>query len=155
MNYEALKSELATPAYEKMTDQEAADALNAKTVATVRNIPTREIATWAAENGLMATLYAAERDSNTPAALYGAIKTLLTILTPGLLDEWRVLDSSGAPTGAAQAMIGGLQQAGLMTDERATELLAMAQTALRWVDVVGIGTVQPGHVQMIREGRWA
>ena len=153
MNYELLKTELARDEYKDLSNQQVADAINAKTVTTVRNIPTVEIATWAAENGLMAALFAAEREPETPAALYGVSKTLLTVLER--LDEWRVLDAEGKATPAAEAMIGGLIQAGLMTQEQAGQLLAMATTALRWVDVAGIGTVQPGHVQMIREGRWA
>lgn len=150
MNYELLKGELAKDEYKGLSDQEAADAINAKTVATVRNIPTVEIATWAAENGVMAALWAAERSPETPAALYGVIKTLLTVLDR--LNDWRVVDDGGNPTAAAMAMMGGLQQAGLMTPEQAEELVGMAFTDVRWVDKSDLGDVAYWDVARARTG---
>ena len=151
MNYDALKEELAKEEYKDLSDQAAADALNKPTITTTRNIPTVEIATWAAENGVMAGLWAAERMPETPAALYGAIKTLLTVLER--LDEWRILGDSGHLTPAASQMTGALIQAGIMTQEQANELAAMSTTTISRAEQLGLGVVLPGHVQMIREGR--
>lgn len=151
MNYQMLAEELAKDEYKALSDQEAADALNAKVIPVVRNIPTVEVATWAAENGLMAALWAAERSPDTPAALYGAIKTLLTVLER--LDEWRILDENSNPTQAATQMMGGLMQAGIMTQEQADELLAMATTTISRAQQLGMGVILPGYIQMIREGR--
>ena len=49
MNYQILASELEKPEYSGLSDQAVADALNAATITTVRNVPTVEVATWAAE----------------------------------------------------------------------------------------------------------
>lgn len=151
MNYQTLTEELTRDEYKALSHQEAADAINAETIPIVRNIPTVEIATWAAENGVMAGLWAAERNPETPATLYGAIKTLLTVLER--LDEWRILNESGQPTAAATQMMGGLIQAGIMTQEQADELAGMALTKISRGQQLRIGFVLPGHIQMVREGR--
>lgn len=151
MNYDKLKEELAKPEYATLSNQEAADLLNKAMILTVRNIPTIEIATWAAENGVMAGLWAAERATETPAALYGAIKTLLTVLER--LDEWRIVDEDRHLTPAASQMTAGLIQAGIMTMEQAYELAAMATRLISRAEQAGLGEVLPGHVQMVREGR--
>lgn len=151
MNYELLASEIAADKYKNMSDQEVADALNAATITTVRNIPIRELAEWSSQNGIMPALFAAERDPATPAALYGAIKTLLTILTPGLLDSWEVLGASGEPTSGANGLMGGLIQAGLMTTEQAGELAAMATMTASWAELYNDGQpVGDGHVASAR-----
>lgn len=151
MNYQTLATEIAKEEYKGLSDQAVADALNAATITTVRNVPTIEIATWAAENGVMAGLFALERAAETPAPLYGVIKTLLTILER--LDEWRILDAGGEPTGAAAAMMGGLIQAGVMSEAQAAQLTAMAQTKTSWAALHNNGEpVGDGHVRSVREG---
>lgn len=151
MNYQILATEIAKPEYSGLSDQAVADALNAATITMVRNVPTIEIATWAAENGVMAGLFALERAAETPAPLYGVIKTLLTILER--LDEWRILSDGGSPTSAAAAMMAGLIQAGVMSEAQAGELTAMAQAQTSIAAQIGLGRVEAGHVQMVREGR--
>lgn len=150
MNYQRLATEIAKAEYRELSDQAVADALNAATITTVRNVPTIDIATWAAENGVMAGLFALERSAETPAELYGVIKTLLTILER--LAEWRILDADGKPTPAALAMMGGLMQAGVMSEAQAGELTAMAKTPASWA-LVNLGQlVGDGHVKSVREG---
>jgi hypothetical protein len=151
MDYNKLQAELSQEKYKDLSDQEAADALNAATITTVRNIPIRDLAEWSSQNGIMPALFAAERDPATPAALYGAIKTLLTILTPGLLDSWEVLGASGEPTSGANGLMTGLIQAGLMTTEQAGELAAMAMTKTSWAALYNDGQpVGDGHVASAR-----
>lgn len=150
MNHQLLAEEVKLPEYEKLDDQAVADALNAPTITAVRNVPTVEIATWAAENGVMAGLFALERSPETPTPLYGVIKTLLTILER--LDEWRILSDDGKPTGAASAMMAGLKQAGVMSDAQVLELLTMAATMTSRAEQLGIGTVTAGDVQSARAG---
>lgn len=150
MNLDLLREELAKEAYKELADDAAADAINAKTIETVRNISTTELAAWAAENGLMANLWAAERSPETPAALYGVIKTLLAVLDR--LDEWLVVDVSGNLTPAAAQMTAALMQAGLMTAEQAAELQEMATTERRWVEWTGLGDVAYWDVARARAG---
>lgn len=150
MNYQWLAEELAREEYKDLDDQAAADRLNAKTITTVRNIPIRELATWASQNGIMPGLFAAERDPATPAPLYGAIKTLLTILTPGLIDEWQIFSPSGEPTPAASGIMAGLMEAGLMTGEQAEELAQMGMTLTSRAAQLQLGAVTAGDVQRAR-----
>ena len=153
MNYQKLATEIAKEEYSGLSDQAVADALNAATITTVRNIPIRDLAEWSSQNGIMPALFAAERDPSTPAALYGAIKTLLTILTPGLLDSWEVLGANGQPTSGANGLMAGLMQAGLMTTEQAAELAAMATTKTSWAALYNDGQpVGDGHVASVRKG---
>lgn len=152
MNYQVLVSEIAEEKYKGMNDQEVADALNAVEIATIRNVQIRELAQWSSQNGIMPALFAAERDPATPASLYGAIRTLLTILTPGLLDSWEILDVSGEPTGAASEIMGGLVQAGLMTSGQAGELVTMAKTMTSRAAQIGLPFVGAHHVAAARGG---
>lgn len=151
MNYQLLAEELKKPECEKLDDQAAADALNAATITTVRNVPISEIAEWAAQNGVMPALFAAERDPNTPAALYGAIKTLLTILTPGLLDSWEVLGQDSKATPGAQGIMTGLLVSGLITAEQVEELMTMAQTTTSWAALNWTGNIGAHHVSEARK----
>lgn len=151
MNYQALANELARDDYKALSDQEAADLLNAATIPVVRNVPTMEIATWAAENGVMAGLYMIDLSSDAPIALRSVVRTLLTVLER--LDSWRILGDDGQPTAAAQAMMSALMQAGVMTEEQAAELTTMAITTVSRAQQLGIGEVLPGHIQMVREER--
>ena len=152
MNCQILATEVAKEEYKDLSDQAVADALNAATITAVRNVPTVEIATWAAENGVMAGLFALERSPETPTPLYGVIKTLLTILER--LTEWRILTDGGEPTGAAAAMMAGLIQAGVMTDEQAGELMAMAMEQTSRAVQLGLQTVLASDVQRARGGVW-
>lgn len=152
MNYQLLAEELAREQYKGLDDQEAADVLNAETMPVVRNIPIRELATWASQNGIMPGLFAAERAPATPAPLYGAIKTLLTILTPGLIDEWQIFSPSGEPTPAASGIMAGLMEAGLMSGEQAEELAQMGTALTSRAAQLGLGTVTAGDVQSARAG---
>lgn len=150
MNYDKLKEEIAKEEYKGLSDSQIAALLNRATITAVRNVPTTEIATWAAENGLMAMLWAAERAPETPAPLYGAIKTLLTVLDR--LNEWRILDAGGHLTPAAMQMVGGLIQAGIMTQEQADELAAMATTTTSWAALNWPGEIAYWDVARARGG---
>lgn len=148
MNYQRLAEELAKEQYKDFDDQAVADSLNAATISIVRNVPTVEVAAWAAENGVMAGLFGLERSSETPAPLYGAIRTLLTILDR--LDEWRILDDGGKLTGAASVMMSGLLQVGVISEAQVEELIAMAVTETSRAEQLQLGTVTAGDVQRAR-----
>lgn len=150
MNYQLLAEELAREEYKDLDDQAAADRLNAATITAVRNIPIQELATWASQNGIMPGLFAAERDPATPAPLYGAIKTLLTILTPGLIDEWQIFSPSSEPTPAASRIMAGLMEAGLMTDEQAAELAQMGTALTSRAAQLQLGRIGPHHIAEAR-----
>jgi hypothetical protein len=151
MDYNILREELARDEYKSLSDQEAADALNAATVPAVRNVPTREIATWAAANGVMTALYMVNLTPDAPIELKAIVQTLLAVLER--LDDWHIVAGVGQPTPAASAMMAALMQAGILDEKQADELIGMATTYTSRGEQLGLGLVLAGHVQMIRAGR--
>lgn len=152
MNYQALAAEVAKLEYAELSDQEVADALNAATVVSVRNLPVAEVAAWATESGVMTGLYLVQLSQDAPIELRAIAQTLLNVLET--LDEWRIADPSGQPTAAAERIIGALVQAGVMTLEQSQDLVSLAVGAVSWGEVAGIGVILPEMVQSARSGEW-
>lgn len=151
MNYQTLTEELTRDEYKALSHQEAADALNAPTISIVRNVPTAEIATWAAENGVMSGLYMIDLSPDAPVELRAVVRTLLTVLER--LDAWRILSDDGTPTPAAQTMMGALMQAGVMTENQAAELMAMAVEMSSWATQNWAGKIGEHHVAEVRHAQ--
>ena len=148
MNYNALRAELKKDVYTGLSDQEAADLLNARSIPVIREIPTQEITAWAAQNGVMESLLIA-RATNDPGTLLNAkVEKLLIVLER--LPAWRVMSDDGAPTRTAQSDVAVLQSAGILTAEQTAELLAMALTTTSWSEQNGIGGLTAGDVQTAR-----
>lgn len=146
MNLEALAEELAKPEYAGMTDQEAADAVNAKTVAVRVPVDTWQIKQYAVEQGVWGAMKVALRSSDTPAEVYGLCSSIV---------DW-IDDPSGkigrvdVDLPSVQTMLGSLVLTGLATQAQVDAIVAMADQTLRWVDVNGIGTVGIGYVRNAR-----
>jgi hypothetical protein len=146
MNLSALATELAKPEYASMTDQEAADAINAKTVTVRRLVDTWRIKQYAIENGFWGKVRLAAENPTKDQ-----IERELCI---GLLD-W--VDDRGGniktvdmDLASVQTMLGGLVHFGYITETHAIELTAMANAPIRWVDSVGMGTIGDGHIRSVR-----
>jgi hypothetical protein len=146
MNLEPLATELAKPEYSGLTDQQAADAINAKTVTVRRLVETWRVKQYAIEQGIWATLKLARENTELPNELRGLCISIL---------DW-VDDSAGKiqtvdmDLPSVQYMLGGLVTATLATQEQVNAILAMADTPIRWVDSVGMGTIGDGHVRSMR-----
>ena len=146
MNLTPLQEELAKPEYSGLSDQAAADAVNAKTVAVRELVPCWLVKQLAIESGYWAAIKIASQSSDTPLAVRGVALSAV---------DW-IDDSSGKiqnvdmDSPAVTAMLGGLVAAGLLTQSQSNDLQALADQTKRWVDVVGIGTVGIGYIKNAR-----
>ena len=141
MNESALDAELSLPEYAAMTDQEAADAVMAKTVTVRRPVDSGLLMDAAMALGIWERLEsAAPPGSVDPPAAYA--RTMMT-----RLKESRPVDlDNPAVSGLVQNCI----QHGLIQVSEAQTINAMADTVIRWVDSNGIGEVGIGAVQNSR-----
>ena len=146
MNLAPLITELAKPEYSGLSDQAAADAVNAKTVAVRELVPCWLVKQLAIESGYWAAIKIASQSSDVPLAVRGVALSAV---------DW-IDDSSGKiqnvdmDSPAVLAMLSGLVAAGLLTESQSSDLQALADQTKRWVDVVGIGTVGIGYIKNAR-----
>ena len=146
MNLQPLQEELAKPEYSGLSDQAAADLVNAKTVAVRELVPCWLVKQLAIESGYWAAIKIASQSSDVPLAVRGVALSAV---------DW-IDDSSGKiqnvdmDSPAVLAMLSGLVAAGLLTESQSNDLQALADQTKRWVDVVGIGTVGIGFVRNAR-----
>jgi hypothetical protein len=140
---QALIDELSKPQYASMSDQAAADAINAKTVAVRKPVELWMVVEHSSRNGYRAKLELARTNGNHPCQ-ETAINILEYINSPRLQTVDMDLPST-------RGMVQALVQCQFATQEMADELLALADQTVRWVDHNGIGTLGVGLVQNARK----
>jgi hypothetical protein len=137
MNEQALIEELRQPQYATMSDQQAADAVNAKTVTIRQPVDSGLLMDACMAAGIWAQLEAANQpgSSDPPASL---ARTMMERLKqPRPLD----FDSPAVEQNVADCI-----QHGLITQEQQQQLSGLANKVLRWVDAEDIGEVGIGYV---------
>lgn len=142
MDYATLIAELQQPQYADMTDAEAAEALNAPSQPTRREVPARELIATAVLNGAYAAIDAgAESDNPQVRGLCRSVLVLLALPDQDVdLDDPRVIQ-----------MFGALQQAGIITPEQAAAIDALATTPGRSrAQEIGVGVVTEADVVAAR-----
>jgi hypothetical protein len=140
---QALIDELSKPEYASMSDQAAADAINAKTVTIRRPVDLWMVVEHSSRNGYRAKLELARTNGNHPCQ-ETAINILEYINSPRLQTVDMDLPST-------RGMVQALVQCQFATQAMADELLALADQTVRWVDHNGIGTLGVGLVQNARK----
>ena len=140
---QALIDELSKPQYASMSDQAAADAINAKTVAIRKPVELWQVEEHASRKGYRAKLERASKTEGHPCQ-----EIALNILAYINSARLNTVDMDLADT---QLMIGAMVQCQFATQTMADELLALADQTVRWVDHVGIGTLGRGGVQNARK----
>jgi hypothetical protein len=137
MNEQALIEELKQPQYAGLTDQQAADAVNAKTVTIRQPVDSGLLMDACMAAGIWAKLEAANQpgSSDPPASL---ARTMME-----RLKQPRPLDFDNP---AVQQNVADCIQHGLITQEQQQQLSGLANKTPRWVDVQGIGEVGIGYV---------
>ena len=137
MNEQSLIDELRKPEYATMSDQDAADAVNAKTVTIRQPVDSGLLMDACMAAGIWARLEAANQPGSTdpPASL---ARTMME-----RLKQPRPLDFDNA---AVQQNVADCIQHGLITQEQQQQLSGLANKTLRWVDVQDIGEVGIGYV---------
>ena len=140
---QALIDELSKAEYASMSDQAAADAINAKTVTVRKPVELWQVEEHASRKGYRAKL---ERASKTEGHLCQEVA--LNILAYINSARLNTVDMDLPDT---QLMIGAMVDCQFATQAMADELLALADQTVRWVDHNGIGTLGVGLVQNARK----
>lgn len=137
MNEQALIDELRKPEYAGLSDQQAADTVNAKTVTIRQPVDSGLLMDACMAAGIWAQLEAANQpgSSDPPASL---ARTMME-----RLKQPRPLDFDNP---AVQQNVADCIQHGLITQEQQQQLSELANKVLRWVDVEDIGEVGIGYV---------
>jgi len=138
MNEQALIDELKQPQYATMSDQEAADEVNAKTVTIRQPVAAERVQASAIASGLWAIVKIAAQNTALPNPPRGAAMSFVDWIEAG-----RPIDMDG---GTVQGVGAVLLSYNLATQPQLDALQALADTAARWVDTVGIGEVGIGYV---------
>lgn len=139
-----LIAELSKPEYNNMGDQEAANAVNAKTVDVTVRVPNWKIKQHAVLNGYWAAVKAGQGDPDVA-------KAALCTTIIDWIDDAR-METTDFDLPAVQQMIGGLVSFGLITQVQADELGAMASETVSWTSTVGLPEIGIGLVQNARKG---
>lgn len=139
---QALIDELKKPEYASLSDQAAADRINAKTVTVRKPVELWQVEEHASRKGYRAKLEKASTNDNHPCQ-----EIAINILTYIKSARLNTVDMDLADT---QLMVGALVQCQFATQAMADELLALADQTIRWVDHIGIGTVGDGTIRSLR-----
>ena len=135
---DALQTELARPEYAGLDDAAAADAINARTVAVRRPVPTWSVRQAAIEGGFWASLVEA-RGSDSPQVRALAISTLAWID-----DQSGTIQTIDLDRPSVAAMLTGLVAAGIATQEQADAVRALSDAVIPWTQSVGLPEVGIG-----------
>ena len=139
---EIILDELRKAEYASLSDQAAADAINAKKVTVRKPVDLWMVVEHSSRNGYRAKLELARTNGNHPCQ-ETAINILEYINSPRLQTVDMDLPST-------QGMVQALVQCQFATQAMADELLALADQTVRWVDHNGIGTVGDGTIKSLR-----
>ena len=139
---QALIDELRKPEYQALSDQAAADRINAKTVTVRKPVELWMVVAHSSRNGYRAKLELARTNGNQRCQ-ETAINILEYINSPRLQTVDMDLQST-------REMIGALVECKFATQEMADELIALADQTVRWVDQNGLGTIGDGTIRSCR-----
>ena len=135
MNYTILSNEIAQPGYAGMTDAEIVAALNTPGASTRRRVPIAELQTRAMESGVYTALRVVVGNAQAPAELRAMAQTVLDLSNARFAD----VDLDNA---SARQMFGALQAAGVISQQQASEIDALADVPGRSrAQEIGLGTV--------------
>ena len=141
---QTLLDELRKPEYASLSDQAAADAINAKTVVIRVLVDLWQIEEYARRNGIRQALKRAE--NNPQHDCQGiAIDILAYITSP----RTKKLDVDLAET---QEMFGAMVSCGFATQAQVGEMMALANETKRWVDLNEVGNQSADSIRVARDG---
>lgn len=140
MNLSVLAAKIREPQYAGMADQLLADAINGLRVSVRRPVPTWAIRQAAIEGGYWVSLLDA-RESSTAAVRALAISVLAWID-----DQSGTIQTVDLDRPAVVAMRAALVSAGIVTQQQADALSALADVSIPWTESVGLPEVGVGLV---------
>ena len=140
---QALIDELSKAEYASLSDQAAADAINAKTVTVRKPVDLWRVEEHASRKGYRAKLERASKTEGHPCQ-----EIALNILAYINSARLNTVDMDLVDT---QLMIGALVQCQFATQAMADELLALADQTIKWTESVGLPEIGVGLVQNARK----
>ena len=140
---QALLDELRKTEYASLSDQAAADAINAKTVTVRVLVDLWQIEEYARRNGIRQALKRAEGNAQHPCQGI-AIDILAYITSP----RTKKLDVDLAET---QAMFEAMVSCGFATQDQVGEMMALANETKRWVELNGVGNQSADSIRVARD----
>jgi hypothetical protein len=140
---QALIDELSKPEYASLSDQAAADAINAKTVTVRKPVELWQVEEHASRKGYRAKLERASKTEGHPCQ-----EVALNILAYINSARLNTVDMDLADT---QLMIGAMVQCQFATQAMADELLALADQTIKWTESVGLPEIGVGLVRNARK----
>jgi hypothetical protein len=140
MNLQVLAAKIREPQYAGLSDQLVADAINGLRVSVRRPVPTWSIRQAAIEGGYWVSLLDA-RESST-----AAVRSLALSVLAWIDDQSGTIQTVDLDRPAVVAMRAALVQAGIVTQQQADALSALADASIPWTDSVGLPEVGVGLV---------
>jgi len=140
---QALIDELSKAEYASQSDQEAADAINAKTVAIRVLVPTANVVAHASQNSYRHKLTQAAGNLSHPC-------NGLAIDILAYIDSMKI-QNVDMDLQETQEMLAAMVQCGFATEQQVASLDALADQTIRWVDYNGIGTLGVGLIRNARK----
>lgn len=139
---DALATELQKPEYAGLSDQAAADIINAKMVSKRELVPTWLVKQHGIENGYYAKIKIAACDSTIPVE----VRSLCISVLAWIDDQAGKIQHLDMDLASTHAMVQGLIASGILTQAQASSLSQLADHDVRWVDDQGVGEVGIGLV---------
>ncbi len=140
MSLQALATKIREPQYAGMADQLLADAINGLRVSVRRPVPTWAIRQAAIEGGYWVSLLDA-RESST-----AAVRSLALSVLAWIDDQSGTIQTVDLDRPAVVAMRAALVQAGIVTQQQADALSALADHSIPWTESVGLPEVGVGLI---------
>ena len=140
MNLQVLAGKIREPQYAGLSDQLLADAINGLRVSVRRPVPTWSIRQAAIEGGYWVSLLDA-RESST-----AAVRSLAISVLAWIDDQSGTIQTVDLDRPAVIAMRAALVQAGIVTQQQADALSALADASIPWTESVGLPEIGVGLV---------
>ncbi len=140
MNLSVLAAKIREPQYAGMADQLLADAINGLRVSVRRPVPTWAIRQAAIEGGYWVSLLDA-RESST-----AAVRSLAISVLAWIDDQSGTIQTVDLDRPAGVSMRAALVSAGIVTQQRADALSALADASIPWTESVGLPEVGVGLI---------
>jgi hypothetical protein len=140
MNLSVLAAKIREPQYAGLSDQLLADAINGLRVSVRRPVPTWAIRQAAIEGGYWVSLLDA-RGSST-----AAVRSLALSVLAWIDDQSGTIQTVDLDRPAVVAMRAALVQAGIVTQQQADALSALADVSIPWTESVGLPEIGVGLV---------
>ena len=140
---ETVLDELSKPEYQGLSDQAAADAINAKTLTVRVLVDLWQIEEYARRNGIRQSLKRAEGNTQHPCQGI-AIDILAYITSP----RTKKLDVDLPET---QAMFGAMVSCGFANEGNVSEMMDLANETKRWVELNGVINQSADSIRVARD----